>query len=170
MALRDYRSGNSYGLYANAHRGKVKKARMSPTASVCTHGFRECDSRRAEPRGHPYDPYDLDIPRAGNYACLWRRDGKSARNQERERLQPKRKFLSIRHTHEELEDVPNLDKGAFIVMGYYYIQDTVWTFHSIDDTLNTMSGDNISVLCAGDFSQFGGGYTFFDLCRLEELH
>jgi hypothetical protein len=27
-----------YGLYANAHRGKVKKASLSPTASVCTHG------------------------------------------------------------------------------------------------------------------------------------
>jgi formylmethanofuran dehydrogenase subunit A len=25
--------------------------------------------------------------------------------------------LAVRHTHEELEDVPNLDKGAFIVMG-----------------------------------------------------
>ena len=25
--------------------------------------------------------------------------------------------LAARHTHEELEDVPNLDKGAFIVMG-----------------------------------------------------
>jgi len=27
-----------HGLYANAHRGKVKKASLSPTASVCTQG------------------------------------------------------------------------------------------------------------------------------------
>jgi hypothetical protein len=31
-----------YGLYANAHRGKVRKASLSPTASVCTHGDRRC--------------------------------------------------------------------------------------------------------------------------------
>jgi hypothetical protein len=31
-----------YGLYANAHRGKAKKASLSPTASVCTHGDRRC--------------------------------------------------------------------------------------------------------------------------------
>jgi hypothetical protein len=26
-----------YGLYANAHRGKVRKASLRPTASVCTY-------------------------------------------------------------------------------------------------------------------------------------
>ena len=31
-----------YGLHANAHRGKVKKASLSPTASVCTHGDGRC--------------------------------------------------------------------------------------------------------------------------------
>ena len=31
-----------YGPYANAHRGKVRKASLRPTASVCTHGDRRC--------------------------------------------------------------------------------------------------------------------------------
>jgi len=35
-------------------------------------------------------------PRAGNKACLWRRDGKSIRNQLPERTPPKSKFLSSR--------------------------------------------------------------------------
>jgi len=50
-------------------------------------------SRRAVPRG---PPYVLDTPRAGIYAYQRWRDGKSTRNQVRERTPPKSKFLSLR--------------------------------------------------------------------------
>ena len=47
--------------------------------------------------------------------------------------------------------------------------DTTWTMSAIEDTLTTMRGDMIVVSCGGDGSQFGSGYIYFDLFRLQRF-
>jgi hypothetical protein len=47
--------------------------------------------------------------------------------------------------------------------------DTMWTMRSLVDTVETGLSDSIIVSLAGDFGQFSGGWTLFDVCVFEKL-
>jgi hypothetical protein len=47
--------------------------------------------------------------------------------------------------------------------------DTTWTLQMLADTVETGLSDSIIVSLAGDFGQFSGGWTLFDLCVFEKL-
>lgn len=49
------------------------------------------------------------------------------------------------------------------------VADSVWTFVSLLDTVTTNVGDSVVVRLSGDIRQFAGGYSLFDVCRLEKL-
>jgi hypothetical protein len=61
-------------------------------------------------------------------------------------------------------------KGTINFEKLYYFSDTTWTHEEIIDTLSSTTVDTVLIKLRGNITQFGRGYTLFDLCRFEKIN
>ncbi len=66
-------------------------------------------------------------------------------------------------------DLSLVTPDSIFIINHIKINSGVWTNYSMIDTITSNSGDSLSVILSGGFSQIVSGKTFFDLCTLELL-